>query len=131
MNNEIKVFQDRNGRIIKVGDILFRGFFAKWRERPGGRRVAINGMSGNELIVADEGDLKDGEKHWVTYKVGWSGACMIAERHEASDFQALMQAELFDFDGGSIREGSGFYYFNDVFESENYTVRNKPGNRDN
>jgi len=50
-----KQFKDKNGNIIKPGDILLREFYARWRERPGHKRVAINGMSGNEVIVSDEG----------------------------------------------------------------------------
>ena len=101
---------------------LIKYFWARYRERPGHSRVAIQGMSGNQVIVPDEGGLTEATKHWVTYKVGWVGACMIAERYEYSNFQVLMQAELFDEKGNRITTGGAFYYFNSAFESENYEV---------
>lgn len=122
MKDKMGVFLDRNGREIKPGDILRRDFYARWRERPGHKRVAISGMNSNESIVPDEGALLGAEKHWVTYKVGWAGACLIADRLDSSDFQSLMSAELFDKDGNKIHEGSGFHYFNNVFDSTVYEI---------
>ena len=122
ISNEMKVFLDGNGIEIKAGDILRRDFYARWRERPGHKRVAIRAMNDEEVIVPDEGDLLESQKHWVTYKVGWAGACLVAERHKYSDFQALTQAELFDEDGRQIHEGSASHYFNGVFDSTVYEV---------
>jgi hypothetical protein len=117
-----QVFKDKNGTAIKAGDVLLRRFFARWRERPGHKRVAVEGMSGREVIVSDEGGLKEAQEHWVQYLVKWSGACLIAERGECSDFQALMQAVLFDDNGKQIHEGSGFHYMNNAFNSSVYEV---------
>jgi hypothetical protein len=122
MNLQMREFKDKNGATIKAGDVLLHRFFARWRERPGHRRVAIEGMSGREVIVSDEGGLKDAKEHWVQYTVKWSGACLIAERGKCSDFQALAQAELFDKKGNQIHEGSGFHYLNDVFDSTVYEL---------
>lgn len=124
MTSTPEVFTDKNGKIIKAGDVLLRHFFARWRERPGHRRVAINNMSDNEVIINDEGSLKEPESHWVKYHVKWSGVCLIAERGECSDFQALTQAEKFDEKGKTIHEGSGFHYMNSVFDSTVYEVKN-------
>ena len=117
-----KEFKDRHGKRIKAGDILVRKFFARWRERPGHKRVAVESMSGRDVIVSDEGGLNEAQEHWVQYIVKWSGACLIAERGECSDFQALMQANLFDDKGKKIYEGSGFHYMNSVFDSTVYEV---------
>ena len=121
MNDRI-TFKDKNGSEIKAGDILFRNYIARRRERPGNKRAAVDGMSGADVIVPDEGGLLEGEMHWVTYKVRWDGACMIAERNAWSDFDALCNAEKFDYDGKSINVGSGFYYMNSVFDSEAYEI---------
>ena len=120
--NAPRIFKDKNGSEIKAGDILLRNYIARRRERAGHKRVAVDGMSGADVIVPDEGGLLEGEKHWVTYKVRWDGACMIAERHAWSDFQALSNAEQFDHDGKRIYEGSGFYYMNSAFDSEAYEI---------
>ena len=118
----MKVFRDKNGTPIKAGDTLRRVFYARWRERPGHKRVAFDGMSGNDVIVADEGDLLERKKHWVTYKVKWSGACLVADRLAYSDFQALCGAELFDEAGYKIFEGSAFHYLNANFKSKVYEI---------
>lgn len=122
----MKTFFDKNGAEIKAGDTLRRDFFARWRERPGHKRVAINGMSHEETIVPDEGRLLGAEKHWVKYSVVWSGACLVADRINYSDFQVLMQAEKFDSDGNGICEGAGFHYFNGVFDSTVYEICDTP-----
>ena len=127
MNDFPEVFKDKNGRPIKAGDVLFRKFFVRKRERPGNKRVAISGMSGEEVIVSDEGKLKEAEEHWVTYRVKWSGACMIAERAEFSDFSAVTADEIFDENGKRISEGSKFHYMNCVFDSRVYEVLNDCG----
>lgn len=124
MSEYPEVFKDKNGTSIKAGDVLFRKFFVRHRERPGHKRVAISGMSGEEVIVPDEGKLKEAEEHWVTYRVKWSGACMIAERGDFSDFQALTADEIFDEKGNRISEGSKFHYMNCVFDSSAYEVLN-------
>ena len=121
----MKIFKDSNGRDIQAGDILYREVFARWRERPGHKRVAINGMSGQEAVVRDEGNLLNATPQWITRKVRWSGACLIAERHEYSDFQAILGATLFDRDGKQVSESSAFDYMNSVFKGEVYTIINR------
>ena len=124
--SEPMIFRDKNGTVIKSGDTLIRRFVARWRERPGHKRVAENSMGG-DVIIPDEGNLKEREPHWVKYHVKWEGACLIADRGECSDFQALMGAELFDDKNQKIHEGSGFHYFNNVFDSTVYeVVANQP-----
>lgn len=118
---EPKEFKDKNGDTIKAGDVIERRFIARWRENPGHSRVAFD-MMGNERIQKDEGLLREPVQQWVRYHVKWSGACLIAERGECSDFQALMQAELFDEKGKRISEGSGFHYLNSVFDSTSYKI---------
>ena len=54
MNKEMKIFCDMNGLQIKSGDILYREIYTRMRERPGHKRIAISGMSGEESIVCDE-----------------------------------------------------------------------------
>ena len=117
-----KVFLDKNRRKIKAGDVLYRTFYARWRERPGAKKVVFNGISGQESIVPDEGRLLEAEKHWVTYKVKWAGACLIAERLDCSDNQVLSQAAKFDEKGTPISEGAEFYYFNNAFKSTVYEI---------
>lgn len=118
-----KEFRDRKSTVIKPGDELLIEFVAKFRERPGGRRVAVNGMSGQEVIVSDEGRLKEtGEKCWAKYRVKWSGACLIAERGECSDFQTVMQAELYDDKGRRAHAPAGFHYMNEFFDSTAYKI---------
>jgi hypothetical protein len=122
LKNEMKVFLDIDGTPIKAGDVLYREFYIRWRERPGGRRVAINGMSGSESIVNDEGGLLERKKCWITRKVGWMGACLVAERLEYSDFQDLMQGEAFDGDDKEVYEQSATFNMGIAFESERYKI---------
>ena len=121
----MKVFKDKNGVKINPGDVLRHVFFVRHRERPGHKRVAVEGMTGREVIVLDEGQLKDGtEVHWAEYHVRWCGACLIAERVSYSDFQALMQSECFNEKGERVSVGAAFYYMNSAFNSTVYEVRN-------
>ena len=120
-----KIFKDSKGNTIKAGDILYRALYARKRERPGHKRVAINGMSGQEVIVNDEGYLLPAIPQWITRKVVWHGACLVAERDEYSDFQAIMNSSLFDKEGNEISESGAFYYMNNVFKGENYTIINR------
>lgn len=122
INYSQKIFKDKNGIEIKAGDVLLRKFIARMREYPGRKIVTVNSMSSRELIIPDEGKLLNREEHWVKYHVTWSGACLIAERGDCSDFQILIQSELFDYDGNKICEGSGFHYFNEVFDSTQYEI---------
>jgi len=117
------VFRDKHGNEIKPGDILYRQIFVRRRERPGHRRVAINGMSGNETIVNDEGRLLDLEPHWITRKVGWVGACLVADRHECSDFQAISSHALFSANGERIFESSATKDMNNCFDGSVYEIR--------
>ena len=120
-----KQFKDKNGRTIKAGDVLIRRFFSRTRERAGMKRVAVDGFSGKDVIVNDEGSLLEPKEHWVKYHVEYLGACLIASRGECSDFQVLTSTELFDSKNREISEGSGFHYLNSVFNSEVYEVYNE------
>ncbi len=121
---EMKVFKDKNGIEIKPGDILRLKYFARWRERPGHKRVAIEGMSEREVIVPDEGRLKDEvEEGWADYKVKWSGACLIVELDSYSDFQTLAGARLFNEKGENVRRVCNFEYCNEVFDPSIYEVK--------
>ena len=124
MHNKPQIFKDKDGTIIQAGDILFRQVLARRRERPGHKRVAISGMSGEDTIVPDEGRLLEPEEHWITRKVGWVGACMIAERHTYSDFQVLVTHALFNEKGKRIFESAGFDYMNSCFDSTPYKIVN-------
>ena len=119
---EPKTFKDSAGKTIRPGDILYRQFYARWRERPGYKRVAEGSLSGRDVIVSDEGGLKPPTSHWVTYIVEWDGACLIAKRHTWSDFQALTGAEHFDAKGRKISERAAFHYMNGCFNSRKYTI---------
>ncbi len=118
-----RVFKDKNGQSIRAGDILFRKIFVRRRQRPGHRRIAIDGMSGREEIVSDEGRFLKPEQHWITRKVGWAGACMVAERADYSDFQAIMGHSLFDEDGKEILEKSAIIDMSNVFDSTVYEIK--------
>lgn len=121
MRTEPKEFADKNGELIKAGDTIRRDYFVWFRERPGHQRVAINGHSGESVIVSDEGGYSGRqEQHWVTYEVGWDGACLVAKRNGYSNH--LSAGEAFDQHGRSISVGSGQYYFNESFDSQSYVV---------
>ena len=104
---------------------MIRRFFSRIRERAGMKRVAVDGFSGKEVIVNDEGSLLEPKEQWVKYHVEYCGACLIASRGECSDFQVLTNTELFDSKNREISEGSGFHYLNSVFNSEVYEVYNE------
>lgn len=125
MSDLPKEFKDKNGKVIKAGDLLIRHFYVRRREHPGRRRVAIQGMSGNEVIVSDEGGLLDAERHWITYRAEWDGACLIADRDDCSDLNIVLQSSKFDENGNPINEGDGFHYFNSVFDSTVYEIINE------
>lgn len=125
MKNSPKEFRDKHDVEIKSGNLLIRHFYARQRERPGNKRVAINSMTGQDVIVLDEGALKSQETHWIIYEVGWSGACMIAERRDCSDLDIILSSELYDEAGHRIHEGTAFYYMNSVFDSKVYEVLEK------
>ena len=127
MENSPKKFKDKYGVTIKPGDILFRKFFARWRDRPGHKRVATDRMTQEDIIVLDEGSLKDPVVNWITYEIGWNGACLIAKRKECFDFQALIQAELYDENGDRIIESAGIQYMNLAFDSTVYEILNTEG----
>lgn len=112
-----KLFTDKNGKRIKPEDTLYREFFARWRKFPGHQKVLSE-----TTIISDEGELQEAEKHWVTYQIEWKGACLVAFRKNCSDFNTLLQAELFDEQGNRISEGSGFHYLNDMFDSSVYEI---------
>lgn len=118
----MRIFKDRNGKEIKVGDTLYRELFARKRERSGHKWVAIQSMGDREVIVSDEGALLNATPQWITRKVTWSGACMCAVRDEYSDFNEIMSSSLFDKAGNAISESAAFYYMNNVFRGEDYTI---------
>jgi len=117
-----KVFKDKHGNEIKAGDILYRQVFVRRRERPGHSRVGIDGMTGNEMIVRDDGKLLDPKSHWITRKVTWSGACMIAEHDNCSDFEEIMTHELFNENGERIYEQSAIIDMNNCFDGSVYKI---------
>lgn len=116
----MKTFKDMNGVEIKEGDLLLHKFYIRRRERPGAKRVGLD-MMGNEHICGDEGALGKPEECTIVYKVKWSGACLIADREEVSDFQSLSN-EKFNEKGDQIYEGSSFHYMNSCFDSTVYEV---------
>lgn len=116
----IQIFKDMRGVEIKEGDLLFRKFYIRRRERPGARRVGLD-MMGNERICNDEGNLGEREECSIIYEVKRDGACLIADRYEVSDFQ-LLSHPMFNEKGESISEGSGFRYMNSVFDSTVYEI---------
>ena len=119
----MKLPKDNNGREIQAGDTIRMTFHNRQRERPGHRRVAVNGMSGNDVIVPDEGGLKPATTQWVTFSVKWSGACLIAERLETSAFQAVMSGENVSITTGeSVSASTAMHYLNEVFNGANFEV---------
>lgn len=118
-----RVFKDKYGDPILAGDILFRKIFVRRREFPGGRRIAVDGMSEREVVIPDEGKLLEPEQHWITRKVGWDGACMVAERADCSDFQAIMVHSLFDETGEEIFEKCALISMDNTFDSEVYKIK--------
>ena len=88
-----KEFYDKHGKKICAGCLIKLTAKVRKRERSGECRVAYNGMSGERSIVPDEGELDKGTKEWVTFRVGWSGACLVAEREECSDFDRIQSGE--------------------------------------
>ena len=119
-----KVYKDKNGVKIKSGDILYRKIFMRKYERPGHKRVVSNSMSGLESIIPDEGKLLAPEEHWVTYQVGWVGACMVIEQYKCSDYQGLMNHPTFDENGERIFESSGIINMNNCFDGSVYEIKN-------
>lgn len=116
----MRIFKDMNGVEIKEGDLLFRKFYIRRRERPGAMRVGLD-MMGNERICNDEGEFGEREECSIIYEVKWDGACMIADRYEESNSQASGNAMFNDKDE-RIFEGSGFHYMNSGFDSTVYEV---------
>ena len=114
---------DKNGREIQPGDTLRLNFNVQMRERPGGRRVAVQSMGGDEVIVPDEGGLLAPERHWVDFAVQWKGACLTAERIGTSDFQTVMSGECTSIATGKrISASSAMYYLNAVFNGSEFEV---------
>ena len=121
MSSKPKVFKDCNGREIKPGDVLIRRLFARRRERPGHRRVALD-MMGNEVVVNDEGGLVEPVECWVKYKVSWSGACMTADRVACSDLSLIHSSALVDKNGKEASDGAGFHWMSELFDSTVYEI---------
>jgi hypothetical protein len=121
----MKLPKDKNGRTINPGDTIRLTFNARQRERPGGRRVAIQGLSGNEVIVSDEGGLLAPAVHWVDFAVEWDGACLMARRVSTSDFQAVMSGECTSVSTGKpVSASSAMEYLNSVFNGADFEVMN-------
>ena len=119
----MKLPKDKNGREMQAGDTIRLSCNVQHRERPGGRRVAISGMSGVESIVPDEGMLLEPEAHWVDFEVKWSGACLISERVGASDIQAILSGVCTSVTSGKwVGAASALHYLNDRFDGSEYEV---------
>ncbi len=103
----MKLPKDKNGRTIQAGDTIRMVLKVERREFPGRSRVAIHGMSGNEVIVPDEGKMLPATTEWADYLVKWSGACLVAER--------VSQSENAQYTAGS-------YYLNSAFRGEEWEV---------
>ena len=119
----MKLPKDKNGREIQAGDTIRLIFHNRQRERPGRRRVAVHGMSGNDVIVSDEGGWMPITTQWVTFSVKWCGACLIAERLETSDLQVVMFGENVSITSGeSVSASSAWHYLNSVFNGADFEV---------
>jgi hypothetical protein len=121
----MQVFLDKYGQPIQAGDTIRCEFYLKSKEFPGRKRVIINSMNYDESIVPDEGeDVLDFDTlHFIEREVKWSGACLIAERANTSDFNALCQGTFVDADGNHIRESiAAIHYLNAGFKSQFYEV---------
>ena len=120
----MKLPRDKNDREIQPGATIRLAFNVRRRERPGGRRVAINGMSGQEVIVNDEGALGAPTQHWVDFSVEWDGACLMARRVGTSDFQAVMSGECTSIAAGNhVGASSATHYLNSAFKGADFEVR--------
>jgi hypothetical protein len=120
----MKLPQDKNGREIQPGNTIRMVFNVRQRERPGARRVAIEGMSGQEVIVNDEGSLGSPIPHWVDFVVDWDGACLVAKRVSMSDSQIIRTGECTSImTGKRIDTSSAIHYLNTAFNSGDFQVR--------
>ena len=120
----MKLPRDKNGREIQPGDTIRLTFNVRRRERPGGRRVAIQGMSDQEVIVPCEGRLLAPTVHWVDFAVEWAGACLMATRVSTSDFQAAMSGECTSIATGEhVGASSATNYLNAAFKGADFEVR--------
>ena len=122
MSNTAEKFYDKNHKEIKPGDVIRISFYARWPQRPGHKRVAESGMSGRTVVVPDEGQLLEAEKHWYTYEVSWSGACLIAKRKDCSTYKMLSQADTTDEEGNRVSPGAGSFFLSSVFKSGRWEV---------
>jgi len=109
--NTPHIFKDMNGTPILAGRIVIEHKTVKRFERPGGRRVAVNG-GGVESIVSDEGTYRE-EPAWIKRKIEWCGSCLVAERIEESD----------NFDYGTTATVD----LNCVFDGNKYEVVQEDG----
>lgn len=123
MSQEMRTFKDKNGKTIKAGDTLIHKVRVKVRERPGAKRVAVRGMSGEEVIVPDEGKVTGFESLWIEYIVKWDGACLVAERAGCSDFNLLFGYEVVGDNGRGPSIGAASHYFNNAFNSQAFEVK--------
>lgn len=124
-DKSMKLPLDKNGKEIRAGDIIRLTFNLFQRERPGGRRVAIEGMSEREVIVPDEGGFLPPTVHWVDFLIEWSGACLIARRIGASDFSSFTSGTCVSISTGeSISASSATHYLNSTFNGAEFEVIN-------
>lgn len=120
----MKLPKDKNGREIQPGDTIRLTVTVQRRARPGGRRIAIESMTDREVIVPDEGGLLPPAVHWVDFAVKWSGACLVAERIGASDFQAVMSGECKSVVTGKwVGASTAVHYMNATFDGAEFEVR--------
>lgn len=116
------VFLDKHGQQIAAGDTLICHVLARWREFAGRKRVAVDGLRDMDAVVGDDGELMAAKAVWVEYHVTWSGACLVAIRGDTSDFQSLMQAELYDEQGNRVFIGAASYDFNSAFDATRFEI---------
>lgn len=83
MQLEPTKFIDKNGVEIKGGDLLYIEHVYENRQFRD-RETFIRMEDGHIVSHYDEGDVISKSLEWVTYRVEWWGACMVAERENYS-----------------------------------------------
>lgn len=118
-----KKFKDKNGVIIKLGDILIRHFVTKRKKHPGRKRVAYSDMGDMHCVVPDEGGYLPPEKNWIKYKVGWDGWCMALKLIEKSSENAS-RGDTFTEYGEELVRGTFniTHYMDACFNARAYEV---------
>ena len=106
-----KLPRDRNGREIRAGDVIRMQFHVRRRQFPGRVRAAIQSLSGQEVVVSDEGAYLPPTVQWVEFKVRWDGACLVAERVKESDTQAIASGSCTSVQDGRPVDGKSAVRF--------------------